>query len=245
MVKQVPNHIAVIMDGNGRWARSRNLPRVAGHKKGAVSARSIVKNASELGVSYVTLFGFSSENWNRPADEVKELMNLLRFYLRSEMAELHKNGARLRVIGSRVELDDDIVELIDQAETLTQDNKGICVVIALNYGGRNEILAAAQRMADLVVEQGSADNAQSLFEQSLYTHDIPDPDLIIRTSGEQRISNFLLWQCAYSEFIFTPTLWPDFDKTDLQQALDEYAQRDRRYGALSDDNHARDNYKGA
>lgn len=233
MTADTPKHIAIIMDGNGRWAQARGLPRVAGHKQGAEAARRAVRGASEMGVDYLTLFGFSSENWSRPEAEIKELMNLLRFYLRSETAELHKNNARLRVIGDREGLDKDIVSLIEQAESLTADNDGICVVIALNYGGRHEILHAARRVAEIAVEQGHADNAADLFAGSLMTHDIPDPDLLIRTSGEQRISNFLLWQCAYSEFIFTDLLWPDFDKAALEAAVAEYRARDRRYGGLS------------
>ena len=220
------------MDGNGRWAQARGLPRVAGHKQGAEAARRVVRAASTLGVSYLTLFGFSSENWSRPEAEIKELMNLLRFYLRSETADLHKNNARLRVIGAREGLDADIVDMITQAEALTADNDGICVIIALNYGGRDEILRAAEKAAQRAVEAGHAAQAQEDFLASLMTADIPDPDLLIRTSGEQRLSNFLLWQCAYSEFIFTDTLWPDFDQKALEKALEEYSSRDRRFGGL-------------
>ena len=230
---KLPHHIAIIMDGNGRWAQSRSLPRVAGHKQGAEAARRVVRAASSLGVDYLTLFGFSSENWSRPEGEIKELMNLLRYYLRGETAELHKNNARLRVIGDRSAFDQDIIDLIDHAETLTRDNDGICVMIALNYGGRNEILGAVQAVAERAADTGDSADAQQVFEQSLMTAGIPDPDLLIRTSGEQRISNFLLWQCAYSEFIFTDTLWPDFDKAALEEALKEYSARDRRFGGLS------------
>ena len=228
-----PRHIAIIMDGNGRWAQARSLPRVAGHKQGAEAARRVVRAASELGIEYLTLFGFSSENWSRPEGEIKELMNLLRYYLRGETAELHKNNARLRVIGDRSAFDQDIVDLIDHAEGLTQDNDGICVMIALNYGGRNEILSAVQKVADHAAAQGHSEDSASMFEQSLMTAGVPDPDLLIRTSGEQRISNFLLWQCAYSEFIFTDILWPDFDKAALENALQEFGARDRRFGGLS------------
>ncbi len=224
-----PKHVAIIMDGNGRWAAKRGLPRTAGHKQGAESVRKIVKSAAELGIDYLTLFGFSSENWNRPRGEVKELMRLLRYYLRSETAELHKNNARLRVIGDRAGLDADIVTLIENAEALTKDNTAITVVMALNYGGRAEILRAAQLMA----EDYSADiDVEAVFSSYLMTADFPDPDILIRTSGEQRISNFLLWQCAYSELVFTDTLWPDFGKGDLVAALEEYAGRDRRFGAI-------------
>lgn len=224
-----PRHVAVIMDGNGRWANKRGLPRTAGHKQGAEAARRVVKDAAELGIEYLTLFGFSSENWNRPQGEVKDLMKLLRHYLRSETAELHKNNARLLVIGEREGLDDDIVTLIESAEALTNDNDGITVVMALNYGARAEILRAARLMAQGYEEGCDVD---ALFESHLMTAGIPDPDLLIRTSGEQRISNFLLWQCAYSELVFTDTLWPDFDKEDLIAALQEYAGRDRRFGAI-------------
>lgn len=224
-----PKHVAIIMDGNGRWAAKRGLPRTAGHKQGAESVRRIVKSAGELGVEYLTLFGFSSENWNRPRGEVKELMRLLRYYLRAETAELHKNNACLRVIGDRAGLDADIVTLIENAEELTKDNTAITVVMALNYGGRAEILRAAQLMAADYSEDMDVEVA---FSSHLMTADFPDPDILIRTSGEQRISNFLLWQCAYSEFVFTDTLWPDFGKADLEAALDEYAGRDRRFGAI-------------
>ena len=226
---QAPRHVAFIMDGNGRWAQARGLPRVAGHKQGAEAVRKVVKAAGELGISYVTLFGFSSENWARPESEVSELMKLLRFYLRSETAELHRNNVCLRVIGDRSAFANDIVEMIEQAEDLTKDNDGLTVVMALNYGGRHDILQAARAAAsdaddDLAFEAS--------FKESLMTADFPEPDLLIRTSGEQRISNFLLWQCAYSEFVFTDVLWPDFDKAALEEALSEYGQRDRRFGGL-------------
>lgn len=228
-----PKHIAVIMDGNGRWAEARGLRRTAGHKQGAEAARKIVKNATELGIAYITLFGFSSENWSRPRSEIKDLMNLLRYYLRSETAELHKSGARLRVIGDRSALDADIVKLIENAEKLTRENDKITVIIALNYGGRQDILHAVKRLHDAHIgEELSIDTIESQFPGFLMTQGIPDPDLMIRTSGEARISNFLLWQCAYTEFVFTDVLWPDFDRQDLEQALAEYGQRDRRYGAI-------------
>lgn len=236
MSEVAPEHIAIIMDGNGRWAKARGLPRTAGHKRGAEVLRETVQHAAELGVKYLTLFGFSSENWNRPAEEVSELMRLLRFYLRSETAELHRKNVRLRVIGNRDELDQDIVGLIENAEELTKDNTGIMVVIALNYGGRQDILYAAQELAAKTLENGSKFvdlEAQSIFENALSTKDIPPPDLLIRTSGEKRISNFLLWQCAYSEMVFTDTLWPDFDRYALEQTISEYQSRDRRYGGLS------------
>lgn len=231
----IPRHVAVIMDGNGRWARKRGLPRTMGHKKGAESARNIVTHAAEAGVEYITLFGFSSENWNRPEDEVSDLMTLLRHYLRSQTAELHKNNACLRVIGERAAFDDDIIELIVNAEALTKDNDGINVIIALNYGGRNDILQATRKLIEEALESGKAPDEEGFeekFSHSLWTAGIPDPDLLIRTSGEERISNFLLWQCAYAEMVFTPTLWPDFGKNDFQDALNQYASRDRRFGTV-------------
>ncbi len=230
-----PKHVAIIMDGNGRWASKRGLPRTSGHKQGAEAARRIVTAAADLGVQYLTLFGFSSENWSRPESEVKDLMSLLRYYLRAETAELHKSGAKLKVIGDREALDEDIVQLIRNAESLTGQNKKITVIIALNYGGRHDILQAACRMAGECVAEGRKPDIREVeekFEGFLMTAGIPDPDLLIRTSGEKRISNFLLWQCAYSELIFTDTLWPDFDRKDLEQALQDYAGRERRYGAL-------------
>ncbi|NCT40836.1 MAG: isoprenyl transferase [Alphaproteobacteria bacterium] len=229
----IPKHVAVIMDGNGRWAKARNLPRTAGHKQGAEAARNVVKNAAELGVQYITLFGFSSENWSRPKSEVKDLMNLLRYYLRSETAELHKSGARLRVIGDRNALDADIVKLIENAEELTRNNDNVTAIIALNYGGRQDILHAVKRLHDAHLdEELSMETIAAQFPGFLMTQGIPDPDLMIRTSGESRISNFLLWQCAYTEFVFTDILWPDFDAKALALAVNEFGQRDRRYGAV-------------
>lgn len=233
MTQQTPEHVAIIMDGNGRWAKARGLPRAAGHKQGSEAARRVVKAAGELGVSYVTLFGFSSENWRRPAAEIKELMKLLRYYLRAETAELHRNNVRMRVIGDRTPFDSDIVDLIENAESLTADNTGLTVSIALNYGGRADIMQAAKRAAEASLEAGGTDDFEADFEEALLTSGVPDPDLLIRTSGEKRISNFLLWQCAYAEFVFTDTLWPDFDKAALQAAMAEYGHRDRRFGALT------------
>lgn len=227
-------HVAIIMDGNGRWAKARGLPRTAGHKQGVEAARKAVKSAVELGVEYLTLFGFSSENWSRPETEISDLMNLLRFYLRSETAELHKSGARLKVIGDRDALAKDIVKLIESAESLTQDNVKITVVIALNYGARQEIMRAAHRLIEDYRDKDiSLMELEGVFPDYLTTAGVPDPDLLIRTSGERRISNFLLWQCAYTEFVFTDTLWPDFNHASFEAAIAEYNDRDRRYGALS------------
>ena len=231
-----PKHVAIIMDGNGRWARSRGLPRTAGHQKGIESVKRAVEAAGDLGIEYLTLFGFSSENWSRPQDEVSELMRLLRYYLRSETAELHKNGVRLRIIGDRTRLDNDIVEMLDNAERLMADNARINLTIALNYGGRQDVMQAAGQLAEHAWKQNrklEPQEIEALFPQFLMTAGMPDPDLMIRTSGEQRISNFLIWQCAYAEFYFSETLWPDFGKADLEEALKAYATRDRRFGALS------------
>lgn len=232
---QQPRHIAIIMDGNGRWAQARGLPRTAGHHQGVEACKRIVRAAGDMGLHYLTLFAFSSENWARPVEEVGELMRLLRMYLRSETADLHKNNVRLRVIGSRKELKDDILELIENAETLTRHNDGLTLVIALNYGGRQEILQAAADFAQQCIIEGceaSFDTAEEFFGNHLMTAGMPDPDILIRTSGEQRISNFLLWQCAYTEFVYTDTLWPDFARVDLEAAIIDYQSRDRRFGAL-------------
>ena len=231
--RPVPRHIAIIMDGNGRWAQARGLPRIAGHRHGAEAARRAVTAAAELGVPYLTRFGFSSENWGRPSGEIHDLMGLLRHYLRGEIAELHRNGVRLRVIGELGRLDPDIIEMIERAEAMTRDNARITVTIALSYGGRAEIVAAVRAIAQRVQSGSLAAAAidEDCFTRYLFTAGLPDPDLLIRTSGEQRISNFLLWQSAYSEFFFTKTLWPDFSKHDLEEAIDEFCGRDRRYGA--------------
>lgn len=231
----MPRHIAIIMDGNGRWATSRGLPRVAGHQKGAEAVKRVVQAAGDLGVDYLTLFGFSTENWKRPQDEVGELMRLMRYYLRAETVELHKAGIRLRVIGRRSDLAPDIVAMIEQAEELTKNNTKLTLVIAINYGGRMDLVHAAEKLVDHAVSQGqrlSHEEIEALFPAMLMTAGIPDPDILIRTSGEQRISNFLLWQCAYSEMVFLPTLWPDFSRNDLELAMSEYARRERRFGGL-------------
>ena len=228
-----PRHVAIIMDGNGRWAQARGLPRIAGHRRGAEAVRRTVAGAVELGIPYLTLFGFSSENWKRPSGEIFDLMGLLRHYLLAEIAELHRNGIRLKVIGQRDRLAPDIVQLIERAETLTQANTAITLTMALSYGGRDEIVAAVRAIAAQAAAGGLtvAEIDEDCFARHLFTGDLPDPDLLIRTSGEQRISNFLLWQCAYSEFVFTKTLWPDFCKADLEEAIAEYCGRERRYGA--------------
>lgn len=231
--RRAPQHIAIIMDGNGRWANARGLPRIAGHRRGAEAARRAVIAAAELGIPYLTLFGFSSENWKRPASEIQDLMGLLRYYLRGEVAELHRNGVRLKVIGDFSKLAPDIMALIRDAEATTRDNKRIILTMALSYGGRAEIIAAVRAIAQEVASGNLAADAidDDCFASHLFTTELPDPDLLIRTSGEQRISNFLLWQSAYCELVFTKTLWPDFSKSDLQQAIEEFCGRERRYGA--------------
>ncbi|HAA91615.1 MAG TPA: isoprenyl transferase, partial [Rhodospirillaceae bacterium] len=224
------------MDGNGRWAKARGLPRSEGHRRGAESARKAVQCAADLGIQYLTLFSFSSENWSRSASEIEDLMGLLRWYLRSETAELHKNNVRLKVIGERSRLPKDIVELIENAETTMDGNTGLTLILALSYGGRQDIVAAARILARQVAEGALQSDAidESLFGRYLATGGIPDPDLLIRTSGEQRISNFLIWQLAYTEFVFTEVLWPDFDDSHFENAVAEFRRRDRRYGATVD-----------
>lgn len=228
-----PVHVAIIMDGNGRWARARGLPRTAGHKRGANAVKVAVESATRTGVRYLTLFGFSSENWKRPQDEVRDLMGLLRYYLQNEIAFLQEHNVRLRVIGDRERLASDIVELIETCERQTRMNSGLTLIMALSYGGRAEIVAAARRLAEKamagLIDPVNIDEA--VLAGHLYTVDIPDPDVLIRTSGEKRISNFLLWQLAYAELVFVDTLWPDFSREDFASALREFHRRERRYGA--------------
>ena len=229
-----PRHIAIIMDGNGRWAAERGLPRAEGHRQGVDSVRSTVKAALELGVTHLTLFSFSSENWSRPRQEIHDLFGLMRRFVRRDLADLHKNGVKIRVIGTRVGLDDDILRLIDDAVLLTKDNSALNLTIAFNYGSRDEIARAAARVAEAVSEgtlEASAITPER-FGSYLDTADLPDPDLLIRTSGELRLSNFLLWQLAYSEFVFVDTYWPDFSRETLDAAIAEYQRRTRRFGGL-------------
>lgn len=228
-----PVHIAIIMDGNGRWAKARGLPRTAGHKRGAEAVRRTVEAAREMGVSFLTLYAFSSENWKRPQGEVTDLMGLLRLYLRNEVKTLHKNGIRLRVIGDRSRLSPEIVALIEESEAKTAANAAMTLVLALSYGGRQEIVAAARSLAaDVAAGRLALDQVdEDALSARLFTADIPDPDLIIRTSGEQRISNFLLWQCAYAELVFQDVLWPDFGRDDLEAAIRAFHGRERRFGA--------------
>ncbi|KAB0269599.1 isoprenyl transferase [Microvirga brassicacearum] len=231
----VPTHVAIIMDGNGRWAAKRGLPRFEGHRRGVEAIRRAVRSAGELGIRYLTVYSFSAENWRRPAQEVSDLMGLLKRFVRHDLAELHANNIRVRIIGERQGLTSDIVLLLDEAENLTRHNTGLTLVIAFNYGGRQEIVGAVRALAEKV-RAGTLDPASidcDLLEQHLDTHGIPDPDLVIRTSGEQRVSNFLTWQTAYSEFLFIPDFWPDFDDAIFRAAIDEYCRRERRFGGLS------------
>lgn len=220
------------MDGNGRWAARRNLPRTAGHRRGAQAAKDTVLAALDLGVAYVTLYSFSSENWRRPMDEVDDLMGLLRYTMQREANDMESRGIRLKVIGDRRRLPADVLKTVEAMEAKTAHNRRMTVVIALSYGSRDEIAEAARRIAETAVagELQPADITPEIVSAHLYTYDIPDPDLVIRTSGEQRISNFLLWQAAYAEFVFTETLWPDFDRAALEAALAQYGMRERRYG---------------
>ncbi|MDE0410116.1 MAG: polyprenyl diphosphate synthase [Alphaproteobacteria bacterium] len=229
----LPRHVAIIMDGNGRWASARGLPRAAGHRRGAEAARALVRTAIELGIEILTLYTFSSENWRRSAQEVDDLLGLLRYYLGRELEDMHRNGVRLRMIGERDRLPADLRERIAHAEALTAGNDVILVQVAVSYGGRDEIVRAARRL----VEEGAAgglrpgDIDEAAFAARLDTAGIPDPDLLVRTGGEMRISNFLLWQAAYAELFFTERLWPEFAQADLEAALVAFSQRERRYGA--------------
>jgi undecaprenyl diphosphate synthase len=228
-----PVHVGIIMDGNGRWAKGRGRPRIDGHRRGMEAVRKVVKGSIAMGVEYLTLYGFSIENWKRPAAEIRSLMGLLRLYLRQEIKDLNQQGVQVLFIGHRTLLPDDIVSLIEEAEEQTKGNTNLNLVVALSYGARQEITAAAQSVARQV-EAGELDVSdidETVFMKHLETAGMPDPDLVIRTSGEQRISNFLLWQVAYAEFIFVDTLWPDFSDDDLREAINEYHRRERRYGA--------------
>jgi undecaprenyl diphosphate synthase len=229
-----PRHVAIIMDGNGRWAAARGLPRGEGHRRGVEALRRTVRAAGELGIGILTIFSFSSENWLRPAAEVRDLMGLLRRFIRNDLAELHRNNVRVRVIGERDDLAPDIRRMLEEAEELTRSNGGLVLVVAFNYGARQEIARAVRRLAEEVA-RGTLSPAAitaELISSRLDAADLPDPDLIIRTSGEQRLSNFLLWQAAYSELVFLPTYWPDFDRAALELALAEYRSRERRFGGL-------------
>jgi undecaprenyl diphosphate synthase len=222
----VPRHVAIIMDGNGRWAKARGLPRAAGHRAGAEAARATLRAAGEAGVECLTLYAFSSENWRRPAQEIADLTGLLRFYIQRELDSLHREGIRLRILGDHTAFETDVAAMVDEAVARTASNSRMTLAIALNYGARTELVRAARAAA----ESGEIDEAA--IERALDTRDLPPLDLLIRTSGEQRLSNFLLWQAAYAELLFVDTLWPDFGGDALRAALAEYARRERRYGGL-------------
>ena len=230
-----PAHVAIIMDGNGRWAKARGLPRLAGHRAGVEALRQTVRAAGEMGISWLTVYAFSSENWSRPKSEVNDLMGLLKLFIRRDLAELHHNGVRVRIIGDRSGLEGDIKVLLEEAETLTRNNTALNLVIAFNYGSRDEIVRAARKLAeaatagDVKPETVTAESFAALLD----TADIPDPDLVIRTSGELRLSNFLLWQAAYSEFVFLPCFWPDFGPAHLAEAVQAFAARERRFGGVT------------
>ena len=227
-------HVGIIMDGNGRWATKRGLPRALGHRAGVEALRGIVRAMSSLAIPYLTVYSFSAENWSRPAAEVAELLGLLKRFIRKDLADLNVQNVRVRVIGSRDGLSGEINMLLNEAETLTERNTGLTFLIAFNYGARQEILEATRTLCRQVMAGKIAPDALQIEDISshLTTRGVPDPDLIIRTSGEERLSNFLLWQAAYSEFVFSPVLWPDFDRKALMECLDEYGRRVRRFGGV-------------
>ena len=232
--ENLPTHLAIIMDGNGRWAKQRHLPRVEGHRTGVESVRAVLRTCGELGIKYLTLYAFSVENWNRPKDEVDTLMKYLARYLKSEVAEMSKNNLRLEVIGQIYRLPEFVQEQIAKTQAVLAKNTGMTLILALSYGGRTEIVEATRAIAEKI-KSGAIEPAEiteQVIAQHLYTRHIPDPDLLIRTSGEMRVSNFLLWQISYAEFVVTPTLWPDFRKPQLLEALEEYGRRHRRFGAV-------------
>lgn len=228
----IPHHVAIIMDGNGRWAARRGVPRLEGHRRGVEAVRRAVRSAIEIGIGYLTIYGFSTENWRRPADEVADLFGLLKRFIRNDLAELHAQNVRVRMIGDRSGLAADILALLDEAQDLTARNDGLILVVAFNYGGRQEIARAVKALARRV-RAGELDPDRidvAAITAELDTCGIPDPDLVIRTSGEMRVSNFLPWQTAYSEFVFLPDLWPDFDDRAFRSAIDQFGRRDRRFG---------------
>lgn len=230
----MPRHVAIIMDGNGRWAKARGLPRSAGHERGVEALRRTVEAAGDLGIRYLTVFSFSTENWRRPLAEVNTLFGLLRAYIRRDLARLKENGVRVRVAGTRDSLPDDLKELVERAERETLGNSRFHLTVAFNYGGREELTRAARHLAEQVADGSLSPDeiTETKLMSALDTAEIPDPDLLIRTSGERRISNFLLWQCAYSELVFLDVLWPDFGEAELRAAVEEYSRRERRFGAV-------------
>lgn len=231
----VPCHVAIIMDGNGRWAKKRGLPRAEGHRRGVEAVRACVKGAVELGISYLTLYTFSSENWRRPPHEISDLMGLLKLFIKRDLADLHQQNVKIRSIGTAEGVDNEILNLIREAVELTKNNTGLVLTTAFNYGGRDEIVRAARELAAKVAhgEMAAADITLECFADHLDTAGIPEPDLLIRTGGDQRLSNFLLWQCAYAEFMFFTSYWPDFSKDMLAEAVSIFQNRERRFGGLS------------
>ncbi len=227
-----PEHVAIIMDGNGRWAKARGLPRVAGHQAGVDALRETVRAAGDMGIAWLTVYAFSSENWSRPQSEISDLMGILKLFIRRDLAELHHNGVKVKIIGERAGLEPDIAVLLDEAESLTSGNGAMTLIIAFNYGGRDEIVRAVRKIV-AASARGDVDSegvTPEFFADHLDTVGIPDPDLVIRTSGELRLSNFLLWQSAYSELLFLPCYWPDFTREHFSEALAQYAARERRFG---------------
>lgn len=229
--ERIPDHVAIIMDGNGRWAKSRGLPRLAGHKAGTENLRRVIRGCVEFGIKYLTIYAFSTENWGRPPDEIAGLMNIIEEVIDKELNELHKQGVQLRHVGHLDQLDASLRNKVMNAVEMTRNNDRLILNIAFNYGGRDEIICAVKS----IIREGikAEDVTPELFSTYMFTNQSPDPDLIIRTSGEMRISNFLIWQAAYSEWYFTPTLWPDFDKEELRKAIIAFSQRERRYGKIS------------
>jgi undecaprenyl diphosphate synthase len=242
-----PEHVAIIMDGNGRWAKARGLPRVAGHRAGVEALRKAVRAAADLGIGWLTVYAFSSENWSRPKSEVSDLMGLLKLFIRRDLADLHQSGVKVKVIGEREGLSRDIAALLEEAEALTANNRALNLVIAFNYGGRDEIVRAARRIAEATARGDLQSDALTpeTFAGFLDTAGIPDPDLVIRTSGEQRMSNFLPWQAAYSELVFLSCYWPDFTREHLADALRQYAARERRFGGVLEEGLAHSVVQGA
>lgn len=235
--KKIPNHVAIILDGNGRWAKRKGMPRNYGHVQGAKTVEVICEEAYRMGVQYLTVYAFSTENWNRPKDEVDALMKLLRNYLKTCLKTAQKNRMCVRILGDKTRLDEDIRQRIEELEEATKHNDGLHFQIALNYGGRDEIVRAVQKLSLKVKtdELEAGQITEELLSSMLDTHGLPEPDLLIRTCNEQRISNFLLWQLAYTEFYFTPVAWPDFTKEELEKAIEAYNKRDRRYGLVKND----------
>lgn len=232
---KIPQHVAIIMDGNGRWAANKNLPTIAGHKAGAETVRRILKEAVNKNIKYLTLYTFSTDNWLRPKKWINDIFGLMKFYLKNELSELKKNDVKIKIIGDTSQLPKDLVRLINQAEIETSNNSKLTLILAISYGARDELVKAVQDIANKVVskEINPADINKDMISNHLYTSNIPDPDLLIRTSGEQRLSNYLLWQLAYTEFVFTHTFWPDFTVEEFNLALDEFTKRNRRYGTIS------------